>query len=182
VAAATALPVGIPGEGELAEMVLTERLTRVDVRSRLEGRLATGHRLVDLFDVWLGDPSLAASLAAADYRLEVEGVSAVELAEACRALLDSTTLERSRAKGEGRSVTYDLRPLLLGLEVLPGTAKLVGADGMAVVRMRLRHRQEGGIGRPDEVILALAERLGGEVAVLSTIRERLLTSDELPPV
>jgi radical SAM-linked protein len=181
VALAAALPIGIAGEAELADVVLTERLTRADVRSRLDGRMPAGHRLVDLFDVWLGEPSLAARLAAADYRLDVRGAGAPELAEACRALLASATLERSRPKGEGRSVVYDLRPLLLGLDARPVGATSDAPDGAALVRMRLRQRQEGGSGRPDEVVLALGERLGRQVTVASAIRERLVTSDDLPP-
>lgn len=180
VALAAALPIGVAGEAELADMVLTERLTRPHLRSSLEGRMPDGHRLVDLFDVWLGEPSLAARLAAADYRLDVRGAGVAELAEACRALLASATLERSRPKGEGRSVIYDLRPLLLGLEALPEAAASDVPDGAAVVRVRLRHGQEGGAGRPDEVVLALGERLGRQVTVASAVRERLLTSDELP--
>ena len=180
VALATALPIGIAGEAELADVVLTERLTRADVWSRLDGQMPDGHRLVDLFDVWLGEPSLAARLAAADYRLDVRGAGAAELAEACRALLASANLERSRPKGEARSVGYDLRPLLLGLDAGPGAATSGAADGPAIVRMRLRHGQEGGSGRPDEVVLALGERLGRPITVAGAIRERLLTSDELP--
>jgi radical SAM-linked protein len=180
VALAAALPVGVAGEAELADVVLTERLTRPDVRARIEGRLPDGHRLVDLFDVWLGEPSLAARLAAADYRLEVRGAGAAELVEACRMLLASNTLERSRSKGEGRSVAYDLRPLILALDPLPGPSASDSATETATVRMRLRHGQEGGAGRPDEVVLALGERLGRQLTIASAIRERLLTSDELP--
>jgi radical SAM-linked protein len=179
VALAAALPIGVAGEAELADMVLTERLTRSEVRSRLDGRLPDGHRLVDLFDVWLGEPSLAASLAAADYRLDVRGASAAELGEACRALLVAPTLERTRSKGEGRSVAYDLRPLLLRLDALPGAAASGAADEAATVSMRLHHGQEGGAGRPDEVVYALGEWLGRQVSVASAVRERLLTSAEL---
>ncbi|MDP9482353.1 MAG: TIGR03936 family radical SAM-associated protein [Chloroflexota bacterium] len=191
VAIAASLPLGIAGEAELADVVLTERLTRHEVWSRLDGQLPSGHHLVDLFDVWLGEPSLAARLAAADYRLDVQGAGATELTEAGRTLLGSTALPRTRPKGEGRSVEYDLRPLLLGLHALPGTtlpgtalpgtAPSSPANGVATVHLRLRQAQEGGAGRPDEVVLALGEQLGRQVTVASVVRERLLTSDELPP-
>jgi hypothetical protein len=45
--------------------------------------------------------------------------------------------------------------------------------------MRLRHRQEGGAGRPDEVVLAIGERFDHEISVERAVRERLLTSDDL---
>lgn len=179
-ALAAALPIGVPGEGELADVVLTERRARSEVRSRLDGRLPDGHRLVDLFDVWLGEPSLAARLAAADYRLDIRGVSGPELAGACDALLAATTLKRTRPKGEGRSVAYDLRPLVLGLDVRPERPESDPAGRTATLGVRVRHGQEGGAGRPDEVVLALGERLGREITLAGAIRERLLTSDELP--
>ena len=78
-------------------------------------------------------------------------------------------------------MAYDLRPLVLGLEVGPGTGPSDGVPLSAVVRMRLRHGQEGGAGRPDEVVLALGEHVRRDLIVASAIRERLLTSDELPP-
>ena len=48
---------------------------------------------------------------------------------------------------------YDLRPLLADLRV-------VTAGPPVVVRVRTRIHPELGTGRPDEVVLALAERLG----------------------
>jgi radical SAM-linked protein len=177
---AAALPIGVPGEAELADVVLTERLTRSDVRSSLDGQLPDGHRLVDLFDVWLGEPSLAARLAAADYRLELRGAGGAELAGACQALLASETLRRTRPKGESRSVAYDLRPLLLGLDVRAESPVSEAGRPETTVCVRLRHGQEGGAGRPDEVVFALGEGLGREITLAGAIRERLLTSDELP--
>ena len=76
------LPVGTAGEAELADLVLTERLPVADVRARLSGHLPEGHRLVDLFDVWLGAPTLSAQVVAADYRMTVRGASGAELGAA----------------------------------------------------------------------------------------------------
>ena len=78
-------------------------------------------------------------------------------------------------------MAYDLRPLVLGLEVGPATGPSDGVPLSAVVRMRLRHGQEGGAGRPDEVVLALGEHVRRDLIVASAIRERLLTSHQLPP-
>ena len=43
---------------------------------RLSGCLPGGWRLVDLFDVWIGAPALAGQVAAADYRIELDGANA----------------------------------------------------------------------------------------------------------
>lgn len=175
---AAPLPLGMLGERELVDIVLAERLTLPTLRSRLEGQLPAGYRLVDLFDVWLGEPAAASRLAAADYRVAVRGASAAELAGAAEALLAADSLGRARPRGEGRSVAYDLRPLLLELNMAdaPGPE---ASGAPASVRMRLRHAQEGVAGRPEEVVLALGEALDRVLELDVIVRERLLVADEL---
>ncbi len=175
---AAPLPLGMLGERELVDVVLAERLTLPALRARLEGQLPAGYRLVDLFDVWLGEPAAASRLAAADYRVAVRGASAAELAEAAEALLAADSLERARPRGEGRSVAYDLRPLLLDLTVADAPGP-VASGAPASVRMRLRHAPEGVAGRPDEVVLALGEALDRVLELDVIVRERLLVTDEL---
>ena len=175
------LPGGVAGEAELVDVVLTERLTVADLQARLAGHLPAGDTLVDLFDVWLGEPTMAARLGAADYRLEVGAATAAELAEACAGLLAATSLPRSRPKGDGRVVDYDLRPLLLGLEVSPGRASDAGSatSDVVTIRMRLQLSQDAASGRPDEVVQALRDALARPLTVERTIRERLLTTEDL---
>ena len=168
-------PPGVACEGELADLVLTERLTRADLRDRLERACPPDRRVVDLYDVWLGEPSLAARLAAADYRIVVGGASADDLAVAAGELLAATTLPRRRSKGEGRTVDYDLRPLVLDLTTRASRT----ATDEAIVRVRLRLAQDGPSGRIEELVAALAENTGRELTLRSAVRERLLTSDEL---
>jgi len=173
------LPVGMAGEAELADLVLTERLPVAEVRAKLSGHLPEGHRLVDLHDVWLGAPTVVAQIVAADYRLTVRGASELELDGACSELVAATRIERTRQKGDGRAVTYDLRPLILTLHAGPPDPPSEDGAGAATLRMRLRHAQDGPAGRPDEVILALGEALGRRLAGGSIVRERLLTADPL---
>ncbi len=167
-APAAPLPAGMPAEHELLDAILSARVPRSTVRSSLTAVLPAGLGLVDLFDVWTGAPALTAALAAADYRVAIAGPPAAIPADGCTRLLAARALPRERVKGEGKVVRYDLRPLILGLEV-------AGDD----LRMRLRHEQERGIGRPDEVLLALAEAIGTPVETGIVIRERLWTVDEL---
>ena len=105
-------------EAERIDLFLTERLPRWRVREALDGgRCRIGWSLVDLEDVWLGGPALGGIVAAADYRITLEGdVDAAALADACRALLGARTLPRQREKGGGQ-VAYDLRPLLVDVAV-----------------------------------------------------------------
>jgi hypothetical protein len=125
--------------------------------------------------VWLGAPPLAGTVAGADYRVTLEpgGDPGPEaLRAAATALLGDETLPRVRQKG-GRDVTYDLRPLLAGIEVLGGSPTVVG--------IRVLFDPERGSGRPDEVLGALSDRMGRQLAATEIVRERLLLADEMTP-
>jgi len=185
---AAPLPSGVPAAGELADLVLTERLTRADLWGRLVDCLPDGYDLIDLYDVWLGAPTLAARLAAADYRARVRVATvagssdrssdlADRCARACAAMLASPALPRRRVRGEGRAVDYDLRPLILALSI--DGSSVTGGAGALELRMRLRTGSELGSGRPDEVVRAVAEGAGVELTLERTVRERLLTVDDL---
>jgi radical SAM-linked protein len=167
------LPVGIAAERELADLFLAEVRPAHQVRAGLSAALPRGYELIDLFDVWLGAPSLASSVAGADYRVAVGGFDGpiAELEAGAGALLAARSLPRERKKGGG-SVRYDLRPLLLDLAVAaPGPPP--------ELRIRTRIDSSVGAGRPDEVVAALSDRVGRPLVVASTVRERLLLADDL---
>jgi hypothetical protein len=166
------------GERELVDLLLAERLTLPGLRARLEVGLPDGHRLVDLHDVWLGEPAVATRLVAADYRIAVHGASRAELARGCAMLMTAGSIDRTRHKGESRSVVYDLRPLLVRLEVGAPACPGVETEDPVAVRMRLGLAQEGAIGRPEEVVLALGEVLGHQFRAGAIVRERVLTAKE----
>ena len=98
------------------------------------------------------------------------GPSGEAVAAAARTLLAARTLPRERAKGDG-TVRYDLRPLLAGIVVLE-------AGPPVTIRIRTRFHPELGTGRPDEVVLALADELGTTLAIDSIVRERLVLADD----
>jgi radical SAM-linked protein len=165
------LPAGMAAEGELIDVVLVERWPAWRVREALADRLPAGWRIVDLVDVWLAGPPLAGRVAAADYRIEIAGpVDVTTLARAAIELLDAERLPRERAKGDA-TVTYDLRPLMIDIAVAPGTP--------VVVTTRTRFHPELGTGRPEEVLAALGDRVGGTLEAASITRQRLLLIDDL---
>ena len=166
------LTVGMPAEGELIEIVLTERLPAWQVREALTGRLPDGWTLRDLADVWLGGPPLAGRVAAADYRVTLAGAPDAKAVErAARTLLVANALPRERSKGDG-VVRYDLRPLLADVQVAHVGPPLT-------LRIRTRFHPELGTGRPEEVVLALADSIGSPLTVEAIVRERLLVADDL---
>jgi radical SAM-linked protein len=167
------LPLGMAAERELADLVLTERLPAWRVREAVAATLPGGYQLVELGDVWLGAPPLAGAVAGADYRVTLASDAdpgPESLGGAADALLSEPSLPRVREKG-GRDVVYDLRPLVAGIEVLGGPS--------TALRIRVRFDPERGSGRPEEVLGALAERLGRPVAAGSIVRERLLLAEDL---
>jgi radical SAM-linked protein len=165
------LPVGMAAERELIDVVLCERWPAWRVREALADRLPPGWRLVELIDVWLAGPPLAGRVAAADYRLEIRSpVDAAELARAASGLLLAGHLPRARAKGDG-TVRYDLRPLVIDVEVEAGPP--------VVVRTRTRFHPELGTGRPEEVLAELGDRIDTSLEAASITRERLLLLEDL---
>lgn len=168
------LPIGMTAEGELIDLFLAERWPRWRVREALEPVVPPGWGLLDLSDVWLGGPALAAAVAAADYRITLDvtdGVAGPDVAAAASAVLAATTLPRRREKGGG-SVDYDLRPLLVAVDV-------VEAGPSVIVRARTRFHPSLGTGRPEEVVAALADQLERPLTASNVVRERLILAEEL---
>jgi hypothetical protein len=165
----------VPGtialEHELADVVLAALVPRWQMREALEPVVLDGWRLIDLYDVWPGEPPLAGQIAAADYRIEIGGVPASELAAAAARLLGVRSLPRDKQKGT-ETVRYDLRPLVADVAV-------VGDGAPVVVRVRTRFDPALGTGRPEEVVAALGDVIGGPLEIRSTVRERLLTHADL---
>ena len=174
-AVAAPLAPAIPGEAELADLWLVERLARWTVRAALEGSLPAGSTLLDLYDVWLGEPALPGQVVASAYRARLSGpaVDAAAIEAAAGAIMASPELRRERQRGD-RTVAYDLRPFIEAVTVQPGPG---GATDIVMV---LRHDPEKGIGRPDEVLAELGERSGTSLADASVVRTRLILAERPP--
>lgn len=171
---AAPLAVGVAAERELVDLFLAERRAVAEVRVRLAGSLPAGHELIDVHDVWLGEPPLSGQVVAADYRVTVATIDGgapdpAAIATACVRLLAAPALPRMRDKG-GRSTSYDLRPLVADLRPTAG--------GGASILIRTRFDRERGVGRPEEVVAALSELAGVVLTVRSTVRERLLLAGD----
>jgi len=165
------LSAGLVAEAELADIVLTAFEPVWRVRDALVGRVPPGWHLVDLYDVWLGEPPLAGQVVAADYRIELADADtdAAAVAVAAARLLGADHLPRERQKGSS-TVAYDLRPLLIDVAVAdPGPP--------VVVRTRTRIHPELGTGRPAEVVAALGAGLGVPLTARRVVREGLILAE-----
>ena len=183
IAFAAQAPVGMLAERELIDLTLTELLLIHEVRATVAAAAPPGYRLVDLYDVWLASPSPASLVTAGDYRATVRVVddgsgqrpagpmTAAEVLDGIYGLLAADRIEAVRAKGQGQT-TIDIRPHLFRLGLVGDVA-----DTFAL-SMRLRLGGEGGVGRPDEVVAALGERLGCRLEASEVTRERIVLSDD----
>lgn len=172
---AAPLPLGMLAEREIVDVVLSERHTVRDLRERLERDLPGGFGLVDLHDVWVNAPSVASQLASATYRVDIAGADGAGVRRAVTDVLAADHVDRERQKDK-RTVAYDLRPLILDVEVL-GWDDADGGRG--TLRVVVRHSQDAGTGRPEEVVAELAARVGRALAVTRTVRECLtLVADD----
>jgi hypothetical protein len=123
------------------------------------------------------------------------GVERKGLASAATRLISAERLPRERRR-EIKTVAYDLRPLIIDLRVRDTDAPILAPHGVpagaSVLWMRLRHSQERGSGRADEVVAALADELGLTTATetpggddrpviesVMSVRERLWLAEEL---
>jgi radical SAM-linked protein len=180
---AAQLPLGIAGEHEILDVVLSTRLPAADVRERVRAGLPPDVQLVDLHDIWVGAPSASTAVHAADYRVEVAGVASPVIQVAAEALLAASSLPCERRR-EKKTQAFDLRPLIISIAVTaaPPPAGAGGEGQTTLLRTRLRHRPDA-VGRPEDLVAALAAPpappLGGALRVLEIVRERLLTGDDV---
>jgi radical SAM-linked protein len=175
---AAPLPVGMAAERELADLLLSKRLTVHEVHHRLVPTLPESIELLGLHDVWLGLAPLAACLAATDYRVRLGGdFSMSDLERSARELLQAESLPRQRMRGTTQ-VSYDLRPLV-GDIVIDMVAHHDPRPAAVDVLIRTLFDPTRGAGRPEEVVAELAQRSNRSINIEEIVRARVLLDDEL---
>jgi radical SAM-linked protein len=168
-----ALPVGVEADEEPVEFELTDRMTIADVRTGVEAALPSGHRLVGIHDVWIGAPALPALVRELEYRFELDDTAPEPIGTAAAALLRAEHLPRERTRGS-RGGTFDLRPLVVALEVVPGEPP----GDRSVLRFVARVDPALGVGRPDDVLATLAELAGAPLVATRVVRSRVRLADD----
>jgi radical SAM-linked protein len=161
---ASALPLGFTGEREVIDAWLEQDLPLPEVQNALQRALPPGLQVVQIEAVDLRLPALQTELEASEYHITfLEPFP--ELAERVQALLSAASLPRQR-----RERDYDLRPLLLDLQILPpGSPPPTDSWSHPQLGLRLAARA-GATGRPEEVIAAL----GSDPQMARVHRTRLL--------
>jgi Uncharacterized protein conserved in bacteria (DUF2344) len=174
VAIAAPLASSVEGEAELVDIWLVERWPGWRVREAVRACLPDGFGLRDVHDVWLGEASLPGQVVASVYRAELDASDLDEqrLRDAVAAILLASALPRARRKGD-RAVGYDLRPFLDDVQVGDPDAA-----GRIPLRMVLMHDPEKGIGRPEELLAEIGDRMGVPLFPVVLVRERLELASE----
>jgi radical SAM-linked protein len=161
---ASALPLGFTGAAEVIDAWLEQDLPLTDIQAALQRALPPGLQVTQIETVDLRLPALQTELEASEYNLTfLEPFP--ELADRVQALLSALSLPRQR-----RERDYDLRPLILDIQILPlGASCPPGGSDRPQLNVRLVAR-EGATGRPEEVIAAL----GYDPQLVRVHRNRLL--------
>jgi radical SAM-linked protein len=164
---------GMTAEHELLDITLVERCTATEVKERVAAVTPVGHRVVDVWDVWVGAPALVAQVVAADYLVTLGGdITRDSLESAARTVLAKREIRRERPKGDA-TASYDLRPLVVDVRVAEGEA---GTRSTLSIRTRLDPAL--GTGRPEEVVAELEGCLGRPLDVAAVCRQRLILTDD----
>lgn len=139
---AAALPLGFTSECEMADLFLQEVMPIAEARARLEAKIAPGLIIHDLWEVPIKSHPLQNLVQSATFHVTLlDPINREELAQRVADLLAAANLERER-----RGKTYDLRPLIIDLQLMAGPEPSL--------TMHL-WQLPGQTGRPDEVIAAL---------------------------
>ncbi|MEZ4771491.1 MAG: TIGR03936 family radical SAM-associated protein [Caldilineales bacterium] len=164
---ASGLPLGTTGRAELMDVVLNEELDPAAFVQRVSPHLPAGLAIVSVAEAPVKTKALQGLLRASEWQADVQtDLDVDELDSRVRTFMESASVEATR-KRKGKPVRYDLRSLVLAMQVTnpvePGWQRL---------QMTLRS-EPSATGRVDAVLRALG--LGDEVARIE--RQRLIFAD-----
>jgi radical SAM-linked protein len=148
IALAAPLPLGVIGEAELMDIVITKGVAPQFFVSALNQQLPPGMRVEKVYPIAADLPSLQAQIKQAEYRVEIDTVSGpadVQAAVDGLLALEQLSWQHQRDTGPHQ---YDLRALIDSIWIISWQAPL-GSLGM-----RLQCSSQGS-GRPEQVAAAL---------------------------
>jgi radical SAM-linked protein len=138
------LPLGFTSQAELLDVWLKDDMPLDEIRSSVEAAIPGGIAIDDIAEVDLRTPALQTQVDTSEYVVTLhQEIDPTELQTRVNALLSASSLPRER-----RGKTYDLRPLIVSMQVIPQP----GAVLQLLLCLTVR---EGATGRPEEVMLAL---------------------------
>lgn len=164
---AAPLPVGVAAEADLLDVHLEQSRPVGEALQELARQMPEGMQVRRVEEIPETAPVMQRLMAAAEYRaLCPVSTSGEELLRGVERMLSAGNLPRRRTR-DGKSLSYDLRPMIRALKVDPTV------EGRPVLWMELRSDAQGA-GRPDEVL----RELGLDPADCSITRVRLLLAED----
>ncbi len=141
---ASALPLGFISESELLDFWMNEPCPLDDIQNRLSTAAPPGLTVKSVHAIDLSEDALQVQMNASEYTVSFfDPQNEADLQKKVKLLLVQKEIIRTR-----RKKTYDLRPLILRLEVVN--------DGEGEIKLwMLLNAIPGATGRPDEVMEAL---------------------------
>lgn len=168
IALAAPLPLGVTSDFELADVYLAKPVNPGAVLRSVGAHLPEGIEPLSVAELGVDGPSLQSQLRRAEYEVALPAAaSTVGLGQRVRDILAADSLPSEYVR-TNKVKAYDLRPLVLSIEIIEG-------PGSTVIRMRLRAEQEN-TARADQVLLALG--IEGETQIHRT----RLELDDVSPV
>lgn len=142
---ASALPLGFTSLQEIIDVWMDEDIPLETVESTIRRTVPPGIEIQSSELVDLRAPAIQTQVASSEYVLNVlDSVEPEELSQRVADLLAAESLIR-----EWRKKSYDLRPLIEAITILPPTES---GNQQLIIRLSAR---EGATGRPEEVVAAL---------------------------
>jgi radical SAM-linked protein len=141
---AAALPLGFSSRCEMMDMKLESEIPLDGLRERLNDTLPSGIQVLEVEQVDERKPALQTQVMSAEYEVTLsESVDGSDLKRKIDSVMESASILRER-----RGRTYDLRPLIEELSIIP-TPSPEGRGEKIFMRLSAR---EGATGRPEEVL------------------------------
>ena len=140
---ACALPLGFTSQGDLLDVWFDDYICVKSITQRIINALPPGIFIENIEETSPQAPTLQKLVRSSVYRITLLD-PVPDLEKRISSLLESTTLPRQR-----QSKSYDLRPLIQEIHMLPGNG-----EGHQFIEMTLS-ATEGATGRPEEIILAI---------------------------
>ncbi len=142
---AAPLPLGFLSQNDLIDVwIEADQWTEHDFTTHLQATQQPGLQILSVSAVPLHSPSLPTLIQSSLYRVILpDAVNLTELQHRLSELLERSSIIRTR-----RNKTYDLRPLIENIQLIPLQ------EGCAAFQMQLSAR-EGATGRPEEILSEL---------------------------
>lgn len=145
---ASALPLGYTSQSEVVDLWLRENSEPTEILARLQDKMAPGIEVKTAHEVPRKQPALPVLTVEARYeaRLRFIDIDLPTLQERVATLEAAEAIEWEKAGRKNKGKMYDMRPLILGIEI-------VESDPLAL-KLHLKN-VEGKTGRPGHVLGAL---------------------------